>query len=164
MSFASTSDRAHEAIKDPGVQVIVRGILKEVAQALHEKYGASLEELGAHGRNLLARFENRALRDSVERVARDPMRKLSPNERFMRAAACCLSHNVDPCNLAFAAAAAIRYDHPSDPAAATLQAMLRDEGWEAVLDKVCELQAGSSFARRIMESSLGPAPDNESRS
>lgn len=164
MGYLNGHEFVYEAVEDAAVHSRVAAVLQETGEALHRQYGQDLESLTAHADDLLDRFANRALRDTVERVARDPVRKLGANERFMRAAACCLAQGVEPHGLAFAAAAAIRYDHPSDPTAATVQALLRDEGWDAVLERVCGLPPGSPFARLIKESGLSTATKDTSKS
>ena len=100
----------------------------------------------------MRRFANRALRDTVERVARDPVRKLSPGERLLRAAHSCLEHGVEPIGLAVAAAAAIRYDLASDSASQRLQKTLRDKGLDTVLQDLCGIEPGSPFAALIKQS------------
>jgi mannitol-1-phosphate 5-dehydrogenase len=164
MGYLSGYELVYQAVENPAVRSRVTAILRETAEALHKQYGQDLDTLMAHAEELLDRFGNRALRDTVERVARDPVRKLGPNERFMRAAACCLAHGIQPHGLAFAAAAAIRYDLASDPTAATVQALLHEEGWDAVLERVCGLPPGSPFARLIKESGLAMAAKNTSKS
>jgi len=139
----------HEAVADEGVRSVVKGVLQETATALARKYGHDAEDLRLHADDLLLRFGNPALLDTVERVARDPLRKLSPGERFIRAAECCHAQGVEPRSLAFAAAAAIRYDQVSDPSANSVKELLRSKGWDAVLHEVCGLAPNSPFAELI---------------
>lgn len=74
-----------EAIAEPRVHSIVRAAMMESALALSVVYGAGIGALGLHVDDLLARFANRALGDTVERVGRDPERKLGADDRFIRA-------------------------------------------------------------------------------
>ncbi len=145
----------HEAMKDGAVRSVVRGVLEESATALARQYGRALGPLNEHAEDLIVRFENPALFDTVERVARDPLRKLSPGERFVCAAERCLAQGVEPRQLAVAAGAAIRYDNASDSGAKTVQELLRAKGWDAVLHEVCGVAPGSPFAILVKE--LDPA-------
>ena len=74
-----------EAIAEPRVHSIVRAAMMESALALSVVYGAGIGALGLHVDDLLARFTNRALGDTVERVGRDPERKLGADDRFIGA-------------------------------------------------------------------------------
>ena len=131
---------------------MVDDVLRETAAALAQKYGRDALDLKSHADDLVRRFANPALQDTVERVARDPLRKLSKGERFMRAAECCLAQGVEPRGLAVATAAAIRYDQGSDSGATSVQELLRDKGWDAVLHTVCGLPSDSPFAALVKES------------
>ncbi len=142
----------HQAIADVVVRNVVDDVLRETAAALAQKYGYDAAALQSHADDLVRRFANPALRDTVERVARDPVRKLSKGERFIRAADCCLAQGVEPRGLAVAAAAAIRYDQGSDSGAMSVQELLRDKGWDAVLHEVCGLPSDSPFAALVKES------------
>ncbi|MBM3289993.1 MAG: mannitol-1-phosphate 5-dehydrogenase, partial [Candidatus Hydrogenedentes bacterium] len=147
--------RGHEyiwqAIGDPRVRAEVDAALAESCAGLVKKHGMDAEALRAHKDDLLRRFANRLLGDQVERVARDPIRKLGPRDRLIGAASMCLEQGVKPAHLAFAAAAAIRYDHPADPAAQTIQERLAREGLSGVLRDVCGIDPGSELARLIID-------------
>ena len=142
-------------MSERSVRRVVEGVLDETATALARKYGHDTAKLHAHAEDLLRRFANPALLDTVERVARDPLRKLAPGERIVSAARCCQAQGVEPRYLAFAAAAAIRYDHPSDPSARTVQELLCSKGWDAVLHEVCGVAAKDPFVALVKGS--GPA-------
>lgn len=154
----------HQAIADAAVRSVVDGVLQETAAALALKYGHDAAALQLHADDLVRRFANPALLDTVERVARDPVRKLSKGERFIRAADGCLAQGVEPRGLAVAAAAAIRYDHGSDSSAMFVQELLRDKGWDAVLHDVCGLPSDSPFAALVKESDPAMASGNSIQS
>ncbi len=60
------------AIGDPEIRALVRAAMTQSALARHID-------------DLIARFGNRALGDTVERVGRDPIRKLAPEDRILGA-------------------------------------------------------------------------------
>lgn len=74
-----------QAIADPRIRSIVAGAMGESALALTRHYGADPMPVARHIDDLLARFGNRALGDTTERVGRDPVRKLSPDDRLIGA-------------------------------------------------------------------------------
>lgn len=96
------SDLAHEAF------------LKESGAALIKKYAGidplfTEEGFKAYVDDLMERMLNPWLRDQVERVIRDPQRKLGWNDRLIGTLRLCLSQNVQPTCFASGAKAAIRY-------------------------------------------------------
>ena len=140
-----------QAIENPIVRAEVDAALAESCEGLVKKRGMDEQALRGHKDDLLRRFANRLLGDQVERVARDPIRKLGPRDRLIGAASMCLEQGVTPTHLAFAAAAAIRYDHPTDPAAQSIQERLKREGLSGVMREVCGIDPDSTLARLIEE-------------
>ena len=74
-----------DAIGRPGIRYVVRAAMVESALALAAKYRVSPGPLLDHVDDLLHRFDNRALGDTNERVARDPERKLAAGDRLVGA-------------------------------------------------------------------------------
>lgn len=147
--------RGHEyiwqAVADPEVSRVVSQVLAETGKALIAKHGFSPEEHQEHIDDLIHRFSNEALGDTVARVGRDPIRKLGPNDRLIGGMRLAQEYGMETANIAMAAAAAILYDNPEDEAALKLQAMLASGGVEAVLRNVCELEPTSRIARIVGE-------------
>ncbi|HCX64902.1 MAG TPA: mannitol-1-phosphate 5-dehydrogenase, partial [Eubacteriaceae bacterium] len=73
----------HDAVKDPKIRSLLEGVLKETGEVLIKKYGFDRDKHHAYSRKILARFANAALADRTVRVARDPMRKLSKEDRLI---------------------------------------------------------------------------------
>jgi mannitol-1-phosphate 5-dehydrogenase len=145
--------RGHEytwqAVEDPTVRAKVMEALGESKAGLIAKHGMDEAALQAHIEDLLRRFANRALGDQVARVAKDPIRKLGTRDRLIGAATMCLDQGIEPQGLAFAAAAAIRYDHPDDRAAQSVQTVYKDRGLAGVLAEICQIEPGSRLATLI---------------
>lgn len=79
-------------------------LIDECGQALCRKYAGADEyfepaNFRAWAEELLERMVSPALADSVDRVIRDPERKLGWNDRLIGAIRLCLSQKVDPANL-----------------------------------------------------------------
>ncbi|MCX5771855.1 MAG: mannitol dehydrogenase [Candidatus Hydrogenedentes bacterium] len=147
--------RGHEyvwqAIGDPRVRAEVDKAMGETRAGLVRKHGFAPEELDAHWEDLTRRFANRALGDTVARVAGDPLRKLGPRDRLVGAALMCLEQGVSPRHVAFATAAAIRYDHASDVSAQRLREVYRQHGLDGVLMQICHVLLDSPLAGLIRE-------------
>ena len=88
-----------DVIREPELQNHVRTAMCEASAALLAEYPSdfSKKDLDDHINDLLFRFGNLALGDTVFRVGRDLYRKLNLNDRVCGAAALCLKHGL-PCN------------------------------------------------------------------
>lgn len=74
-----------EAIEVPAIRYLVRAAMGESALALALSYRRPVAELMEHVDDLIHRFGNRALGDTVERVGRDPIRKMGADDRLVGA-------------------------------------------------------------------------------
>lgn len=72
-------------IADERVASVVRAAMYATSRSLAAKYEQPLPSLLEHADDLLKRFANTALHDTVERVGRDPARKLATGDRFIGA-------------------------------------------------------------------------------
>ena len=140
----------YEALADAHIWAAAAGTMAESQQALEKKYSLPGGELTPFVDDLLERFGNRALGDTVFRLARDPIRKLAHSDRLVGAALNALEQGVEPINLVAGIVAAFKFDHPDDPIAAQLQAQLRQDGLESMLQNVCGLSPDSHLARRVV--------------
>ena len=141
----------YEAIRDDAVRARVEAAGGETCAALAKKYGSDPETLHAHLQDLIHRYHNRALADQIARVARDPIRKLGPEDRIIGAMRLCLSQGIQPRAVARAAAAALAYDNGADETANELQALLRNGGVDAVLNNICRVPVDSVEAAMIKD-------------
>ncbi|KAJ5171371.1 Dehydrogenase multihelical [Penicillium coprophilum] len=72
-----------EALKDTRIRGIVRDVLQETASLIVDKHEISAAEQQEYVETIITRISNPYLEDSVERVGRAPMRKVSRKERFI---------------------------------------------------------------------------------
>ena len=128
-----------EAVGDESVRAVTRGAMLEAAEALSMEYGVLPGELADHVDSLLERFANRRLGDTVERVGRDLVRKLSREDRLIGAMRLCLRHDIEPLHIAQGLEAALAFP---DPASDTVRRLLQSQGPEGVLDAVCGFHPG----------------------
>ena len=89
----------------------------------------------------LERFANPHLTDTVDRVGRQPLRKLSRNERFVSPAASLIESGTQPAALVRTIGAALRFDVPEDPESQELRARLADSTAEQFTASVTGLDA-----------------------
>lgn len=145
----------YEAISDKNILSIVTGALRESSEALVRKHDFKPEALKKHIDDLMKRFGNKALADTVVRGARSPIRKLSFNDRLIGAARLALEYKITPDDLALGIAAAIGYDNEKDSEAIELQQLLKSEGIDAVLVKICGLQPSHELFSLIKHKVMG---------
>lgn len=151
LGYAAGYTYGYEALRDPRIAALLHAALDETGQALIKKHGFAPEEHAAHIANLRERFQNEALGDTCRRLARDPIRKLAPEDRLVGAARLCESQGVPPRALSWAIAAALRYDAADDPAAVELQRLLREKGQERTLQQLCRISPNEPLAALIDE-------------
>lgn len=139
-----------ESLKDPEILSTVTGAMRESSYYLSKKF--AIEGLEEYIKKTLDRFKNKALKDSVERVGREPLRKLSINERLVRPAKEVADLGAKPVNLAKGIAAALLFDYPEDKEALRLKEMIENQGMDYVINYVLGLsREDADLIRLIME-------------
>ena len=105
----------HEAMEVKGIAAIVEGAMKEMARMLMVDGQMDQRFIEYYSQKELSRFSNKLLYDPIARVAREPFRKLAPNDRLLGAAQLCLSKGIVPENVLLGIMAAIYFDSSIDP-------------------------------------------------
>lgn len=141
----------YDALAADEIYFQVRGAMEESALALTRKYHPPHGALRANIDDLLHRFENTVLGDTILRLGRDPIRKLGRTDRLVGAALNVLAEGVTPVYLVTGIVAALKFRPPEDPLAAELQAKLHGYGLARTLNDVCELQPNEPLAAQIMQ-------------
>ena len=85
-----------QAVRDPVISRVVLAGMTASAHALSREHGQDLPAIMEHVQDLLYRFDNRQLGDTVERVGRDIPRKLAHDDRLVGAMNLCIKHRIDP--------------------------------------------------------------------
>jgi mannitol-1-phosphate 5-dehydrogenase len=83
-----------QALEDPSILKMTRNAMTESAAGLHAEYPSDMPsiDLEEHIDDLLRRFRNSALGDSIHRVGRGLRRKLGPDDRLIGAMRLCVKH------------------------------------------------------------------------
>ena len=123
-----------QAIADPDVYAATRAYMLACAQALVAEFGESVRaDVEGNVEDLLSRFGNKALGDTIARVGGDPVRKLRRNDRIIGAALYCMEQGVDPSPVVRIVEAALGFNPEGDPTAAKVQDALHEGGAERVM-------------------------------
>jgi len=141
----------HEAVADGEILAFVEAAMAESKLALIRKHSMDETELNDHIADLVRRFGNAALEDTVARVANDPVRKLGPQDRLVGAANNAVSQNVTPQAISLGVAAALCYDEPTDPEAVKVRDVVDADGIEKALETFCELTADDVLTQLVLD-------------
>lgn len=120
-------ERISDALADPDIAASVSAALEETSAVLVAEHGLDPADLAAYRATILDRFRNPALIDTVQRVGRQPLRKISRNERFVGPAAMAAERGLPTEALVAAVSAALEFDDPADEQSVELQQLLRTE-------------------------------------
>ena len=126
----------HEVIEDSWIREKAIQVFKECEKGLAEDYNFHILSLREHREDLLRRFSNRELKDTVVRVSRDPIRKLSPGERLVGGARFIEKHKGNLEGISWGIAGALLYDYERDKEAVKLQKLIREEGLSKVFSEI----------------------------
>ncbi|MBM4043653.1 MAG: mannitol-1-phosphate 5-dehydrogenase [Planctomycetes bacterium] len=138
-----------ETVADDVLRLQVVDALWESGEALVKKHGFTRQQHQEHIDDLLRRFANKALGDTVARCGRDPIRKLGPNDRLVGSAKLALEYGVQPRGLVKGIVAALRYDNPEDEKAVELAKLLCEKGLAHVLETICGLKSDERLALMV---------------
>lgn len=120
-------ERISDALADDTIAGHVTAALEETSAVLVAAHGLDPAELAEYGATILERFRNPALLDTVQRVGRQPLRKISRHERFVGPAAMAAEHGLSARALVAAIAAALAFDDVEDEQSVELQELLRTD-------------------------------------
>ena len=139
----------HEAVADPVTAEHVLGALDELGAVVQRKHGFSSESIDRYKQDLCSRGAVAEMKDQILRVVRDPVRKLSPNERLVAPANLAVEYGLPRQWIIRGIVAAMKYHHPDDAQSVRLADMLASRPLRDVLAEVCRIEATSPLAGEI---------------
>ena len=89
------------------------------------------------------------MKDQILRVVRQPIRKLSPNERLVAPAKLAVQYDLPRKWIVKGIVAALKYHHADDPQSVELAQMLGEKGLPGVLREVCQIEESSPLTEEI---------------
>ncbi|EGQ8389364.1 TPA: mannitol-1-phosphate 5-dehydrogenase [Vibrio cholerae] len=138
-----------EAIEDPSIHAQVKQAMQESGEVLIRRYGFDRALHSAYIEKILSRFANPYLVDEVDRVGRQPLRKLGANDRLIKPLLGTIEYGLPNGMLLKGIAAALKYRNSSDPQAVELQQSIEKEGVRSTLARYTGLAAESVEAQQI---------------
>ncbi|MNE80483.1 Mannitol-1-phosphate 5-dehydrogenase [compost metagenome] len=117
---------------------------------LVKRYGFDERLHAAYIEKILSRFANPYLVDEIDRVGRQPLRKLAAGDRLVKPLLGTLEYGLPNEQLQEGIAAALHYRNADDPQAVELQTLLADLGPAQALARVTGLDADSDIVHAIV--------------
>lgn len=138
-----------QAIEDPEIRAEVKQAMQESGEVLIQRYGFDCTMHHAYIEKILSRFANPYLVDEVDRVGRQPLRKLGPNDRLIKPLLGTIEYGTDNTTLLKGIAAALKYTNLNDPQSIELQTSLKERGIPKTLAHYSGLKENSVEVQKI---------------
>lgn len=136
-----------QAMHNPVIKLIAQRAMTEAAYALARHFSIPLQEILEHISDLLLRFSNQRLGDTIARVGRDTSRKLASNDRFIATLNLCEAEGITPIYIGIGLAAGLLFENPDDAGTLALRDRVEHEGPKLTLTNHCILQNYSTCDR-----------------
>lgn len=130
-----------ESIEDSEIEKFVTDAMKESGEVLIKRYDFDREKHYAYIEKILKRFRNPYLKDEVQRVGRQPLRKLSFNERLIKPLRGTEEYGTANENLIYGICSAMKYENIEDEEANTLQVKLVSKDIKDVVKEITSLES-----------------------
>jgi mannitol-1-phosphate 5-dehydrogenase len=138
-----------EAIEDPSIYAEVKQAMIESGEVLIRRYQFDRELHSAYINKILTRFANPYLVDEVDRVGRQPIRKLGANDRLVKPLLGTIEYGTENQTLLKGIAAALKYQSDDDPQAIELQDSIKKQGIGKTLAQYTGLSESSEEIAKI---------------
>jgi len=151
MGFHRGHRYIHEAVTDKLVAEHVLGALDELGEVIIRRHGFSRDSVRQYEQDLCRRGAVPQMKDSILRVVRDPIRKLSAHERLVAPALAAVDYGLPRRWIVKGIVAALKYKHPGDAQSVSLAEQLASQPLPNVLRSICGIDADSPLVGEIQE-------------
>ncbi len=125
-----------QAIQDPKIYDLVKAAMTQSGDGLIQRFGFDKEAHYKYIDKIINRFKNPYLKDDVTRVGREPLRKLSADDRLVSPLTTALSYGLPVDKLVLGIGAALRYNNPEDAQSQELQEKIAAKGVAAAFSEI----------------------------
>ena len=139
-----------DSIADEEIYTIVKAAMQESGEGLVAKYGFDHDAHFAYIDKIIGRFRNPHLQDDVTRVGREPLRKLSANDRLIKPTMTAIEHGFATPNLVLGIGAALHYNNHEDPQSVQLQQAISEVGVAKAFEQFSGVSADSELAAQVL--------------
>jgi mannitol-1-phosphate 5-dehydrogenase len=144
----------HESMADLDIEEVVTGSISEITEGVIASKYATLEYANMYKEKELKRFKNQLLFDTINRVAREPIRKLGKDNRIVLGMRIALFNQELPKYTAIGAKAALAYNNSDDHEAEYLQSLKKTIGEAEVLKKFSGIELFDPLNAYIVEQDI----------
>lgn len=139
----------NDAINDPRIYAIVKSAMEESGRVLIQRYGFNADKHHQYIEKILSRFANPYLKDDVSRVGRQPIRKLSSEDRLIKPLLGTFEYQLPNDNLILGIAAALHFKCASDPQAVEMAELIEEKGIYNTVVELTGLEKYPNVVERI---------------
>lgn len=136
----------NETLADIDCLTLIENVHKEIYAGILKGYDISKEELDKLSVFPKAKGE---MEDYIYRVAYDPIRKLSRNDRLTGIAMICIENGIEPDSISKSIANGFAYDYEGDPNAMQIQKTINKKGIEKAIVEYCGIESSSILHDKI---------------
>jgi mannitol-1-phosphate 5-dehydrogenase len=131
-----------QALGDPAIRAMFERAAHALERALLKAFPFEPSEHHQTVAEIVARITHPQLNDPIPRVAREPLRKLRPDDRLVGAYHLLQAQGEDSEPFHQAILAALHYYDPNDPESVQLHAWVQERGADWMLREWCHLSEG----------------------
>lgn len=128
-----------EAIEEPRIHKLVKAAMIQSGDGLIQRFGFDKAAHDQYIDKIIKRFQNPYLEDDVTRVGREPIRKLSFDDRLVSPLSTALSYDLPVDQLLLGIGAALHYDNPEDAQSVEMQEKISGKGVKAAFAEISTL-------------------------
>ena len=139
-----------DSIADEEIYTVVKAAMQESGEGLVAKYGFDHDAHFAYIDKIIGRFKNPHLQDDVTRVGREPLRKLSANDRLIKPTMTAREHGFATPNLVLGIGAALHYDNAEDPQSVQLQQAIAEVGVAKAFEQFSGVPAENELTAQVL--------------
>jgi len=129
-----------ESIEDNNIENVVKSAMHESGEVLINRYGFERETHNKYIEKILNRFKNPYLVDEVDRVGRQPLRKLGFNDRLIKPLRGTMEYGTENSSLIKGIGAALKYRNNEDAQAVELEKKLNSQDLSLAIKEITSLE------------------------
>lgn len=130
---------------------LTRDIMLQASAFVEKKHGFTREEMEEYIDATIGRWSTPGIEDTVERIAKAPIRKLDPEDRMVKPARMCEQYGFPNDLILKGIAAAFLYDMDGDEQAAQISAYVKEQGIEKAIPHYTDIEEGSRMYEEILK-------------
>lgn len=144
-------DIIQDYFKVPENKKLTRDIMLQAAAFIEKKHGFAHDEMVDYIDATIGRWSTPGVKDTIERIAKAPIRKLDPEDRMVKSAIECEKYGLANDLIIKGIAAAFLYDVDGDEQAAEIKAYVDENGIENAITNFTGIEAGSRIYDEILK-------------